>query len=93
MALQLLKNYLHARSQYVQIDIVKSCSHLVLFCIPQGSVLRPLLFNILINNISKATSKFKVIMYADDTTLVSHLENFGPVNDINTLEQELNKEI
>ena len=32
-------------------------------------------------------------MYADDTTLVSHLENFGPVNDINTLEQELNKEI
>ena len=32
-------------------------------------------------------------MYADDTTLVSHLENFGLVNDINTLEQELNKEI
>ena len=32
-------------------------------------------------------------MYADDTTLVSHLENFGPINDINTLEQELNKEI
>ena len=32
-------------------------------------------------------------MYADDTTLVSHLENFGPLNDINTLEQELNREI
>ena len=29
-------------------------------------------------------------MYADDTTFMSHLENFGPVNDINTLEQELN---
>ena len=27
-------------------------------------------------------------MYADDITLVSHLENFGPVNDINTLEPE-----
>ena len=27
-------------------------------------------------------------MYADNTTLVSHLENFGPVNDINTLELE-----
>ena len=61
--------------------------------IPQGSVLRPLLFNILINDIHKATSKFKVIMYADDTTLVSHLENFGPLIDINTLEQELNREI
>ena len=32
-------------------------------------------------------------MFADDTILVSHLENFAPVNDINTLEQELNKEI
>ena len=32
-------------------------------------------------------------MYADDTTLVSHLENFDPLNDINTLEQELNREI
>ena len=32
-------------------------------------------------------------MYADDTTLVSHLKNFGPLNDINTLKQELNREI
>ena len=61
--------------------------------IPQGSVMGPLLFHILINDIPKVTSKFKVIMYANDTTLVLHLEKFGPVNDINTLEQELNKEI
>ena len=32
-------------------------------------------------------------MYADETTLVSHLENFGPLNDINTLEQKLDREI
>ena len=32
-------------------------------------------------------------MYADDTTLVSHLKNFGPLNDINTVKQELNREI
>ena len=75
----------------MQIENVKSCSHPVLSGTPQGFVLWPLLSNILINDIPKATSKFKVIMYADDTTLVSHIENFGPVNDISTLEQELNK--
>ena len=78
-ALLLLKNYLYERSQYVQIENVKSCSHPVSCGIPKGSVLGPLLFNILINDIPKATSKFNVIMYADDTTLVSHLENFGHV--------------
>ena len=92
-ALRLLKSYLDGRSQYVQIENVKSCSHPVLCGIPQGSVLGPLLFNILINGIPKATSKFKVIMYANDTNPVSHLENFGPLNDINTLEQEINREI
>ena len=92
-ALLLLKSYLHERSQYVQIENVKSSSHPVLCGIPQGSVLGPLLFNILINDMPKATLKFKVTMYVDDTTLVSRLENFGPVIDINTLEQELNKEI
>ena len=77
----------------INVQNVKSCSHPVLCGIPQGSLLGPLLFNILINDIPKASSKFKVIMYADDTTLVSHLEKFGAVNDINTLEQELNEEI
>ena len=32
-------------------------------------------------------------MYADCTTLALRLEKFGPVIDINTLEQELNREI
>ena len=33
------------------------------------------------------------IMYADDTTLTSTLENFGGVNDEASLERELNQEI
>ena len=79
------------RSQYVQIDNVKSNPHSVSCGIPQGSVMGPLLFNIFINDIINATTKFTLIMYADDTTLVSHLENFGTTNI--EIEREINKEI
>ena len=76
-----MKSYLSDRSQYVQlIDNVKSNLHSVSCDIPQGSVMEPLLFNIFINDIINATTKFTHIMYADDTTLVSHLENFGATN-------------
>ena len=40
----------------------------------------PLLFNILINDLNAATKKFDLIMYADDTTLVSTLGTFGNTN-------------
>ena len=46
-ALLLLKSYLYERSQYVQIENVKSCSHPVSCGIPQGSVLGPLLMTFL----------------------------------------------
>ena len=72
---------------------VKSCEHPTTCGIPQGSVLGPLLLNILINDITEASTKFYFIMYADDTTLASTLENFGTVNDVTSLERELNQEI
>ena len=92
-ALQLLSSYLNDRSQYVQLDNVKSSSHAVTCGIPQGSVLGPLLFNIYINDITEASTKFDFIMYADDTTLTSNLENFGKLTDAASLERELNEKI
>ena len=67
----LIKNYLHARTQYVSYDNTSSKFQKLSTGVPQGSVLGPLLFLIYINDISNASSLFRVLSYADDTTLTS----------------------
>ena len=55
----------------------------------------PLLFNIFINYIVNASSVFDLIMYADDTTLMSSLEIFvnrkNPINIENNINTEISK--
>ena len=36
-----------------------------------------MLFNIFINDIKESSAKFSFVLYADDTTLNSTLDNFG----------------
>ena len=55
-ALNLLKNYISERHQFVQIENIKSEHHAISCGIPQGSVMGPLLFNIVINNLKSATN-------------------------------------
>ena len=43
---------------------------------PQGSIVKPLLFNIFINDIIKSSRKLNFILYADDAPLNYTFENF-----------------
>ena len=89
----MLKNYLSDRNQYVQLGNTKSQLHGISRGIAQGSVMGPLLFNIVINDLNAATKKFDLIMYADDTTLISTLETFGNTNRPTEIENNIIGEI
>ena len=73
----LLESYLSNRKQFVQIGEIVSKIKPISMGVPQGSVIGPLLFNIFINNIIESSAKFSFVLYADDTTLNSTLDNFG----------------
>ena len=91
--IRLLKKYLSDRDQYVQLGSTKSQLHGISRGIPQGSVMGNLLFNIIINDLNAATKKIDLIMYADDTTLISTLETFGNTNRPTEIENNISNEI
>ena len=86
MPLQLLESYLSNRSQYVKLNNTKSALIDILFGVPQGSILGPLLFLIFINDLPEAT-KLYVKLFADDTFLCAQ------DNDYTSLENYVNAEL
>ena len=64
------KSYLFDRKQFVSINVYISNKASIKYGVPQGSVFRPLLFMIYINDLNHAVKFCKVHHFPDDTNLV-----------------------
>ena len=67
--LDLLRNYLTNRKQFVVVNGNESYLSDVGCGVPQGSILGPLLFLIYMNDICASSQKLEFILYADDTSV------------------------
>ena len=92
--LDLCRNYLVNRKQYVDIANIKSEGNCITTGVQQGSILGPLLLLIYINDIALSSDMFQFVTYADDTTITSTLNTFkdqgGRIQN-NKINNELNK--
>ena len=67
-ALRLIQNYLSNRKQRTKINTEYSSWKEILFGVPQGSILGPLLFNIVLCDLFLIMNNFDIASYADDNT-------------------------
>ena len=68
-SLSLISNFISPRKQIVNLNGTKSNERQVLYGVPQGSVLGPLLFLLYINDIVNSCSLGHLVLFADDTTI------------------------
>ena len=80
LAVNLISSYLSNRRQYVVYNEVKSNLIDLLIGVPQGSIMGPLLFLIYVNDLHKSSNLFTFINFADDTTLLSNLQDFENIS-------------
>ena len=71
--LKWFEGYLHGRKQYVDFYGIHSNTAYIGTGVPLGSIIGPLLLIIYMNDKHMASQNFNVILYADDTNLISPL--------------------
>ena len=92
-SLNLFKNYLSERYQYVSVGNTEYTHCKINTGVPQSSILGALLFRIYINDIHNATDAFTFILYADDTTPISNISKFKTTNAPNRSTENINDEL
>ena len=86
--LDVIRNFLSGRTRQVVVDGAQSCAVDVVSCVPQGSVLGPLLFSIYTRDLSVELANV-LVGYADGSKLVARhmplpsvrVAVFGSLND------------
>ncbi len=69
LSLQWFANYLTDRRQYVSFNDARSITLNITCSVPQGSILRPLLVLIYVNDLATVSEKVFSILFADDTNI------------------------
>ena len=80
-------SYLSNGSQFVSLGPIDSDSKQIPCGVPQGSVLRPLLFLIYVNDLHKCSNVFDFHLFADNSNIFLQDQN------LHSLELKLNEEL
>ena len=82
IARKLFENYLGNRKQIVKYNQTCSAEAKITSCVPQGSILGPLLFLLYINDIENCSNIVSMILFADETNIYHSHTCLKTLNDI-----------